>query len=172
MPTCPNFIGGEWKAPSNVATSPVYNPSTGEVIAECPVGNAAHVDEAVEAAAAAFPAWRERRRSSARGVFFRYRQLLEAELRSHLREHFARARQDARRGARQSVPRHRECRIRLRHPVAAHGRHAGEHRARRGLRDDAPTARRVRRHHAVQLSRDGAACGCSRSRSPAETRSC
>jgi malonate-semialdehyde dehydrogenase (acetylating)/methylmalonate-semialdehyde dehydrogenase len=78
MPTCPNFICGEWKVPSNVATSPIYNPSTGEVIAECPVGNAALVDEAVQAAATAFPAWRDTPPVERARVFFRYRQLLEA----------------------------------------------------------------------------------------------
>ena len=51
---CPNFIGGEW-LPSPLATTPVYNPSTGEVIAECPVGSVADVNAAVEAAHAAFP---------------------------------------------------------------------------------------------------------------------
>ena len=69
----------------------------------------------------------------------------------------ARAWQDARRSARQRLSRHREHRIRLRHPVAADGRHARKSRARRRLRDDAPAARRLRRHHAVQLPRDGAA---------------
>jgi malonate-semialdehyde dehydrogenase (acetylating) / methylmalonate-semialdehyde dehydrogenase len=78
MPTCPNFIGGEWKAPSNVATLPIYNPSTGDVIAECPSGNASHVDDAVQAAAAAFPAWRDTPPVERARVFFRYRQLLEA----------------------------------------------------------------------------------------------
>ena len=37
---CPLFIGGEWIRPSGYG-SPVYNPSTGDVIAECPVGGAA-----------------------------------------------------------------------------------------------------------------------------------
>ncbi len=78
MLTCPNFIGGEWQAPSNLATSPIYNPSTGEVIAECPVGNAKLVDDAVQAAAAAFPAWRDTPPVERARVFFRYRQLLEA----------------------------------------------------------------------------------------------
>ena len=92
-----------------------------------------------------------------------------AELRQALPDRLARARQDARRGARQHFPRPREHRIRLRHPHAAHGRHAREHRARRRLRDDPPAARRLRRHHAVQFPRDGAAVDVSRSRSPAAT---
>src|SRR5437867_4130497 len=74
---CPVFIGGEWRRLSNLATTPVFNPSTGDVIAECPVGNAALVDEAVQAAAAAFPAWRDTPPVERARVFFRYRQLLE-----------------------------------------------------------------------------------------------
>jgi len=40
-------------------STPVFNPSTGDVIAECPAGGAAEVNAAVEAAQSAFPAWRE-----------------------------------------------------------------------------------------------------------------
>ena len=41
-------------------------------------GTAAHVDEAVQAAVAAFPAWRDTPPVERARVFFRYRQLLEA----------------------------------------------------------------------------------------------
>jgi len=74
---CPHFIGGEWLTPSG-ATTPVYNPSTGDVIAECPAGGIAEVNAAVEAASAAFPAWRETPPIERARVFFRYRQLIEA----------------------------------------------------------------------------------------------
>src|SRR5437588_590155 len=52
---CPNLIGGEW-VPSKTSGTPVYNPSTGDVIAECPVGSTVDANAAVEAAQAAFPA--------------------------------------------------------------------------------------------------------------------
>jgi malonate-semialdehyde dehydrogenase (acetylating) / methylmalonate-semialdehyde dehydrogenase len=74
---CPNFIGGEWHTPTG-ATTPVYNPSTGDVIAEAPAGGAAEVNAAIEAAQAAFPAWRETPPVERARVFFRYRQLIEA----------------------------------------------------------------------------------------------
>src|SRR5271169_2355421 len=74
---CPSYIGGEWRTFPDVATSPVYNPSTGDVIAEVPMGTAKHVDEAVQAAAAAFPAWRDTPPVERARVFFRYRQLVE-----------------------------------------------------------------------------------------------
>ena len=49
---CPVWFGGEWRDVNGVATTPVHNPSTGDVIAEAPLCAAAHVNEAVEAAGA------------------------------------------------------------------------------------------------------------------------
>src|SRR5437763_16902832 len=74
---CPVFIGGEWRNVSGVATSPVFNPSRGETIAEVPMCGEDVVDEAVESAAAAFPAWRERPLVVRARVFFRYLILIE-----------------------------------------------------------------------------------------------
>jgi len=74
---CPVFIGGEWREISAGATSPVYNPSRGEVISEVPMCGADVVNEAVEAAAAAFPAWRDTPPVERARLFFRYRQLVE-----------------------------------------------------------------------------------------------
>src|SRR4051794_4497861 len=93
MPTtaCPVFIDGNWRTIDRNGTSPVYNPSRGEVIAEVPMCGADVVNEAVEAAAAAFPAWRDTPAIERARVFFRYRQLLEenfdAICRSVCREH-------------------------------------------------------------------------------------
>ncbi len=74
---CPNYIGGEWQQPKGAST-PVFNPSTGDVIAECPAGGSAEVNAAVEAAQAAFPAWRDTPPIGRARVFFKYRQLVEA----------------------------------------------------------------------------------------------
>ncbi len=73
---CPFLIGGEWLRPK-LAGTPVYNPSTGDVIAECPVGGAAEVNAAVEAAAAAFAAWRDTPAIERARLLFRYRHLVE-----------------------------------------------------------------------------------------------
>jgi malonate-semialdehyde dehydrogenase (acetylating)/methylmalonate-semialdehyde dehydrogenase len=73
---CPQFIGGEWSQP-RLPGGPVFNPSTGDVIAECPMGGAAEVNAAVEAAAAAFPAWRDTPAIERARYFFRYRHLVE-----------------------------------------------------------------------------------------------
>ena len=74
---CPQFIGGEWSQPK-LPGSPVFNPSTGDVIAECPMGGAAEVDAAVQAAAAAFPGWRDTPAIERARFLFRYRHLVEA----------------------------------------------------------------------------------------------
>jgi malonate-semialdehyde dehydrogenase (acetylating) / methylmalonate-semialdehyde dehydrogenase len=75
---CPLLIDGEWLQPK-IAGTPVYNPSTGDVIAECPAGGAAEVEAAVAAAAAAFPAWRDTPPVERARLFFRYRQLVERD---------------------------------------------------------------------------------------------
>lgn len=77
MLPCPAFINGEWLDQKSLASTPVYNPSSGEVIAECPAGGAAEVHAAVAAAQAAYPAWRETPAVERARLFFRYRQLIE-----------------------------------------------------------------------------------------------
>ena len=54
------FIGGEWVESADGRTVDVETPATrGKVIASVPRAGAADVDRAVQAAAAAFPAWRQ-----------------------------------------------------------------------------------------------------------------
>src|SRR3954452_20997708 len=77
MKSCPAFIDGKWREISGVEKTPVYNPSRGEVIAEVPLCTKEHVDEAVESAHAAFPAWRDTPAIERARLFFRYRQLVE-----------------------------------------------------------------------------------------------
>jgi len=54
----PNYINGSWHDSSASEWQDVTNPATGEVLARVPLANAAEVGKAVEAAAAAYPAWR------------------------------------------------------------------------------------------------------------------
>jgi 1-pyrroline dehydrogenase len=54
-----NFVGGEWVSAADGQLMEVLNPATEEVIAEVPLGSAADVDRAVEAAKRAFPGWRD-----------------------------------------------------------------------------------------------------------------
>ncbi|MBA2243061.1 MAG: CoA-acylating methylmalonate-semialdehyde dehydrogenase [Chthoniobacterales bacterium] len=74
---CPVFINGEWETIRGNGISPVFNPSRGEVIAEAPLCGVDVVNAAVEAAAAAFPAWRDTPAVERARLFFRYRQLVE-----------------------------------------------------------------------------------------------
>lgn len=74
---CPVWFGGEWRELSGIATTPVHNPSTGEVIAQAPLCNSAHVEEAVESAAAAFPCWTETPPVERARIFFKFKMLLE-----------------------------------------------------------------------------------------------
>ncbi|MBZ0299499.1 MAG: aldehyde dehydrogenase family protein, partial [Anaerolineae bacterium] len=53
-----NYIGGEWVEAATDRYIPVHDPATCEVLAECPESTAADVDQAVQAAAAAFEEWR------------------------------------------------------------------------------------------------------------------
>lgn len=73
----PHLIAGLWRPDSPLPPTPVFNPSVGEVIAECPSADASLVDEAVSAAHAAFPAWRDTPPVERARLFFRYRQLVE-----------------------------------------------------------------------------------------------
>src|ERR1041384_7742430 len=87
---CPNLIGGEWIQAKGAAT-PVFNPSIGETIAECPIGSAADVNAAVEAAHAAFPAWMETPPGERARILGRFKMLMEENfediVRCNTREH-------------------------------------------------------------------------------------
>jgi malonate-semialdehyde dehydrogenase (acetylating)/methylmalonate-semialdehyde dehydrogenase len=105
MNTCPVLIGGEWRTLADVATTPVHNPSTGNVIAEAPSCGARQVEEAVEAAAAAFPGWWETPPVERARILFRFKALLEQQfeelIRLNTREHgktLAESRGDVKRG--------------------------------------------------------------------------
>jgi malonate-semialdehyde dehydrogenase (acetylating)/methylmalonate-semialdehyde dehydrogenase len=74
------FIGGEWRESATDAYMPVTNSSTGEVMAEAPQCTVEEVNEAVESAAAAFPAWRDTPVTERVQVMFRLKALLEEDL--------------------------------------------------------------------------------------------
>src|SRR5690349_15955453 len=59
-PTPRLLIAGEWLGAAGRETLDVLDPATGDVLARLPVASRADVDRAAEAAAAAFPAWRDR----------------------------------------------------------------------------------------------------------------
>jgi malonate-semialdehyde dehydrogenase (acetylating)/methylmalonate-semialdehyde dehydrogenase len=82
MTICKSFIGGEWIVSPAAESAPVFNPALGEIIAEVPLAGAELVDQACDAASAAFPGWRDTPSVDRAGVLFRYKALLEAEFES------------------------------------------------------------------------------------------
>ena len=52
-----NFINGEWCSAENCQFVPLFNPSTGEVIGSVPMSTPAISNQAVKAAAGAYPEW-------------------------------------------------------------------------------------------------------------------
>ncbi|GHH97775.1 methylmalonate semialdehyde dehydrogenase [acylating] 2 [Neobacillus kokaensis] len=71
-----NYIAGEWHESSAGKTEPVYNPATGEVIAQVPISTKAEVNLAVQAASEAFQTWKETPVPKRARVLFKYQQLL------------------------------------------------------------------------------------------------
>ncbi|MBM4436750.1 MAG: CoA-acylating methylmalonate-semialdehyde dehydrogenase [Actinobacteria bacterium] len=57
-PKLRHAIGGAWVESDSAETLDVLNPATGQPVAKVPLATPAEVDAAVEAAQAAFPAWR------------------------------------------------------------------------------------------------------------------
>ncbi len=72
-----NFIGGEWVEGDGRETEAVYDPATGEVIAQTPLSTKDDVDRAVKAARSAFEGWSKTPVTQRVQVLFRYKMLLE-----------------------------------------------------------------------------------------------
>ncbi|HEX8102846.1 MAG TPA: CoA-acylating methylmalonate-semialdehyde dehydrogenase [Solirubrobacteraceae bacterium] len=73
-----NFVAGRFEPADGRPTEPVFDPATGEVIAETPLSGAEDLDRAVRAAADAFPAWAATPVTQRVQVLFRFKALLEA----------------------------------------------------------------------------------------------
>ncbi len=76
LPILSHWIAGKAVDVPLDATGPIYNPATGAVIARVPRGGSAEVDQAAEAAAAAFPAWRDMPLITRSQIFFAFRELM------------------------------------------------------------------------------------------------
>ncbi len=75
----PLWIGGKAVAAQTQRYGEVTNPATGEVIRHVPLGNAADVDAAVAAAAAALPSWRALPPLRRARIMMRFRDLMDAQ---------------------------------------------------------------------------------------------
>ena len=71
-----HWINGGYHPGAPERTEPVYNPATGQVRAQVAFGAAAEVGAAVEAAARAFPSWRDSPLSRRTEILFRFRELV------------------------------------------------------------------------------------------------
>ncbi len=75
--TVPLLDGGNWRTSDASNKAEVINPSTGEVIAEVPLCDAAETVAVVESAAEALPAWSGTPAVERARVMFKFRQLME-----------------------------------------------------------------------------------------------
>ena len=73
-----HFINGEHIMPTESRTQPVYNPATGQQSGEVALASAATTNEAVAAAAAAFPGWSATPPIRRARVLFKFKELCEA----------------------------------------------------------------------------------------------
>ncbi|MCL2853658.1 MAG: CoA-acylating methylmalonate-semialdehyde dehydrogenase [Defluviitaleaceae bacterium] len=74
------FSGGKWLDSKTEKYMDVYNPSTGEVMAQAPCCTKDEVEAAIEAAAAAFPAWSATPVMKRVQVLYKLRDLIEKHL--------------------------------------------------------------------------------------------
>jgi aldehyde dehydrogenase (NAD+) len=75
-----NFIGGEWVASQSERTVPNVNPAdTRDVLGQAPLSSAEETRRAVDAAQAAFPAWRETPAPVRGQILFRAQALMDKE---------------------------------------------------------------------------------------------
>src|SRR5271170_7653204 len=72
-----NYINGHWTDSHASEWRDVVNPATGETLAQVPLAEAAEVNQAVEAAAAAFPEWRRTPPEDRIQPLFKLKTLLE-----------------------------------------------------------------------------------------------
>jgi malonate-semialdehyde dehydrogenase (acetylating) / methylmalonate-semialdehyde dehydrogenase len=75
-----NYVNGAWRRATASEYADVSNPATGELLARTPLSAAADVAAAVQAAAAAFPAWRRTPPGERIRYLFALRNLLEENL--------------------------------------------------------------------------------------------
>jgi malonate-semialdehyde dehydrogenase (acetylating)/methylmalonate-semialdehyde dehydrogenase len=75
-----NFINGQFREIHSTRALPVISPTDGKELAVLPCSTPAELDDAVNAAAAAFPSWSKTPIKERVQVFFRYKFLLERDL--------------------------------------------------------------------------------------------
>jgi len=79
-PKVPHYINGSWFESSAPTCQDVRNPATGEVLASVPLANSHEVVLAIDAAHAAYPAWRRTPPEDRIQPLFKLKQLLEQHI--------------------------------------------------------------------------------------------
>ena len=152
-----HWIDGRSVVGTSGRTGPVYNPATGEQTADVDLASVSELDAAVAAAHAAFPAWRATSLSGRAEVLFRFRELLDGnrkELASIITAEHGKVHTDALGEVARGIENvEYACGI----PQLLKGEFSEQAGDRCGRLFDPATARRRRRHHPVQLPRDGSA---------------
>src|SRR5919202_819563 len=72
-----SLIGGRWEEGNGSAVEPVYDPATGEVVAETPLSTAEDLARALLKAGEAFPGWAATPVVERARILFRFKALLE-----------------------------------------------------------------------------------------------
>ena len=80
-PEVKNYISGKFM-PNGQKSMEVISPLTGKVISTVPLSSAADLDNAVKAAKEAFPAWAAMPIKERVQIFYRYKTLLEKNIRN------------------------------------------------------------------------------------------
>ncbi len=75
--TVPGLIEGRFEGHGSDEVDPIYDPATGETIANLPYSTPAEIDRAVRAARSAFPAWADTPVPDRAQIMFRFKALLE-----------------------------------------------------------------------------------------------
>lgn len=79
-PAIQNYINGKFVNATSSVTMDVISPLDGNLLSKVPMSNSKDLDDAVQAAKAAFPAWSKTPIKERVQVFFRYKTLLEKHL--------------------------------------------------------------------------------------------
>ncbi len=75
--TVPHFIAGHHVMSNTLPHKDIYNPATGDVIAQVPMADQTLCDQAVAAAKKAWPAWADTTATKRAHILFQFRNLLE-----------------------------------------------------------------------------------------------
>jgi len=82
-----HWINGELQPSTSERYGEVFNPATGEVSASVSMANSDDLNKAVEAASNAFESWSETSVTKRAQIFFKYKELIEANRDAHRVDH-------------------------------------------------------------------------------------